>query len=93
VGKVEIDSVVVVNPESVFSDVGGATVILNPADGKYYGLNPLAADIWRLIQTPISVSAVCDSVQKEYDVERATCERDLLDVLNHMQAHGLILVE
>jgi hypothetical protein len=31
-------------------------------------------------------------VLKEYDVERERCERDLLDLLEKMQAEGLIRI-
>ena len=46
-----------------------------------------------LIQNPTPVIALRDAIMREFDVERAVCERDLLAILADMQANNLISVE
>ena len=44
------NSSVVAFKEQTSSDLGGEAVILNFKSGVYYGLNPVVASIWNLIQ-------------------------------------------
>ncbi len=87
-----LNSVVVVGKAPVFSNVGDEIVILNPQNGQYYGLNPLGARIWTLIQEPTLVSQVRDTLLAEYEVAVEECERDLLEILENLAAQGLIEV-
>jgi hypothetical protein len=88
-----LNSVVVIGKAPVFSAVGDEVVILNPQNGNYYGLDPLGARIWALIQEPTVVSQVRDTLLAEYEVDIEECERDLLEILEHMAAQGLIEVQ
>jgi hypothetical protein len=67
-------------------------VILGLQNSIYYGVNPVGASIWKLLQRQRSVAELRDAVLEEYDVEKERCERDLLDLLEKMQAEGLIEV-
>jgi hypothetical protein len=58
---------------------------------KYlYGLDPVGARIWKLIQTPRTVREVRDTLLEEYDVEADRCEEDLLDLLKQLVKNDLI---
>jgi Coenzyme PQQ synthesis protein D (PqqD) len=97
-GSVEMNSplsantVVIATPEQVSCAVGDESVILGLKNSVYYGMNPVGASIWKLLQKQISVAELRDAVLEEYDVEKERCERDLLDLLGKMQAEGLIQV-
>ena len=71
---------VVVSKDQVSCDLAGEAAILGLKNGVYYGLDPVGARIWSLIQVPVVVSAVRDAIVQEYDVEAERCERDLLDL-------------
>jgi len=86
-------STVVVAKEQVSADLGGEAAILNLKDGVYYGLNPIGARIWTLIQEPRRVQDIRDILLKEYEVEPTRCERDLLALLQHLAAEGLLEVK
>ena len=86
------DSIVVVSPEQVSSDLAGEVVMLNLKNGTYYGLDEVGARIWGLIQQPRAVGAVRDAILEEYDVEPERCERDLLALLGELRDNGLIEV-
>ncbi|MGB9980264.1 PqqD family protein [Methanobacterium sp.] len=79
--------------ETVHCNVEDETVILGLKDGLYYGLNPSGAFIWNLIQEPIMVTEICDAILEEYDVEKDTCRRDLMNLLQELLDNGLIEVE
>jgi len=50
----------------------------------------VGARVWSLIEQPASLVAIRDTIMSEYEVDAATCERDILTFLNQMQAAGLI---
>ena len=86
------NTIVVASSEQVSCAVGEESVILGLQNSVYYGVNPVGASIWKLLQRQRSVAELRDAVLEEYDVEKEPCERDLLDLLEKMQAEGLIEV-
>jgi hypothetical protein len=86
------NTIVVASTEQVSCAVGEESVILGLQNSVYYGVNPVGASIWKLLQRQRSVAELRDAVLEEYDVEKESCERDLLDLLEKMQAEGLIEV-
>jgi hypothetical protein len=76
--------------DQVSCDLAGEAAILNLENSVYYGLNPVGARIWSLIQTPVTVSALCDAIVDEYDVDDQRCKRDLLDLLAQLADARLI---
>jgi hypothetical protein len=65
-------------------------VILNLNSGVYFGLNPVGARVWELLQEPRTVADVCATVRGEFDVEPERCERELMDLLEQMRTEGLV---
>jgi hypothetical protein len=76
--------------DQIACDMGGETVILDLKSGTYYGLDILGARIWTLIEQPASVSSIRAAIVADYDVDDATCERDILMFLKQMQEAGLV---
>ena len=79
--------------ETVFSDLGNEVAILNLRSGKYFGLNPVGAFIWNLIQEKRTIADICSQVVDVYDVPIDRCETDLHNLLNALLAEDLIIVE
>lgn len=86
-------SVISVTKDAVHCDVEDEVVILGLKDGVYYGLNPVGAFIWNLIQKPKTVAEIRDAVLKEYDVEKEVCENDLMELLTELSDKGLVEVK
>ena len=85
-------SVVVVTKDQVSCDLAGEAAILNIKSGVYYGLNPVGARIWDLMQQPRKVAEIQDEITNEYEVEPERCARDLVALLEKLFAEGLIEV-
>ena len=85
-------STVVAAKEQVSCILGEEAVILNLKAGVYYGLNPVGARIWNLIQEPKTVREVRDAIVDEYDIDPDRCQRDLLALLQDLEAKDLIKV-
>jgi hypothetical protein len=87
-----LDSIVVASSQQVSCALGDESAILNLKNCVYYGVDPVGASVWNLLQHPQSVEEMLDKLLNEYQVERERCERDLLALLEKMHAEGLIEV-
>lgn len=83
-------SIVSVTKDQVSCSLGAEAAILNMKAGIYYGLNPVGAEIWKLLQTPRTVSEIQEFLLREYDVEPERCQSDLLALLQDLLTAGLI---
>jgi len=87
-----LDSIVTAATEQVSCPLGDEAAILNLKNTVYYGLDPVGARIWTLLQQKRSVGELRDLLVEEYDVEAERCGQDLLELLKKMRAEGLIQV-
>ena len=90
--KITLKSRVQVAPEVVSCDLAGEAAILNMKDGVYYGLDPVGASIWNLIQKPAVLGEVKDRILEEYDVSEEECQTDLLELIRQLVENGLVEV-
>lgn len=71
-------------------EFGEELIVLSLRDGVYYGLEDVGARIWKLLQEPITMAAICDTLASEYDIARAHCEQDVRALLGELAAKGLV---
>jgi ornithine carbamoyltransferase len=74
----------------VEADVDGEIVVLNPDTGACYGLDAIATQIWTSLAEPGSVRGICARLLERYDVDRATCEAQVLDLIEQLRGEGVI---
>jgi Coenzyme PQQ synthesis protein D (PqqD) len=94
VPALDLNTTVRASPQQVSCDVADEAVLLSMRDGEYYGLNEVAASIWRQIQQPRTVLQVRDALLEEYnDVDKVECERAIVAFLAEMISLKLIDLE
>jgi hypothetical protein len=77
--------------DQVSCELEGEAVILHLAEGVYYGLDPVGALVWRLVEAgERSVAELARAVSAEYAVDPATAEADLVELLGELSARGLV---
>ena len=81
---------IVVTKDRVSCDLAGETAILNLENGVYYGLNPVGARVWNLIQEPRTFADLRNALLDEYDVDAARLEPDLRSLVAQLAEQGLI---
>jgi coenzyme PQQ synthesis protein D (PqqD) len=86
-------SVVVAAKNQISCDLAGEAAILNVKSGMHYGLDPVGARIWNLMQEPRPVAEIQNAITSEYDVEPERCALDLNELLQKLLAEGLIEVQ
>ena len=86
-------TIVVAVKDQVSCELAGEAVILSLQDGVYYGLNPIGARIWELIQEPRTVEEIAAHLAREYEVDRPRCEQDLHTLLRELASRRLIEIQ
>jgi len=81
---------VVASKDQVSCDLAGEAAILNLKNGVYYGLDPVGARIWTLIQEQRTFAELRETLLAEYEVEAAQLEADLRALLAQLAEQQLI---
>ncbi len=79
------------NPEIVWRELEGEGVLLNPADGKYFGLNTVGLSMWEKVDGARTLEEIIMLLLDEYAVERPVLERDIVEWVSRMNAGNLLL--
>ena len=90
--NISMESVVNQIEDIVASDIDDEVVMMSVEKGQYYGLDSIGSRIWELIGKPIKVSELIADLLLKYDVDRETCERDLLAFLEELNEDGILKV-
>ncbi|OPY79976.1 MAG: Coenzyme PQQ synthesis protein D (PqqD) [Syntrophorhabdus sp. PtaU1.Bin058] len=91
--NISTESIVSQIDEIVASDIDDEKVMMSIEKGRYYGLDPVGSRVWELIGKPVRVSELIDALLLQYDVDRETCERDVLEFLEDLYEDGILQVE
>jgi hypothetical protein len=90
---IDLGSIVTVTADQVACDMKGELLLLQTGSGVYYGLNPAGTRVWNLMLEPKQVAGIRDVLLAEYQIDRETCTRDLLDLLEKLASKQLIEVK
>lgn len=91
--ELSLNSTVSIAKDVVSCDLVDEAAILNMKDGVYYGLNPVGAWIWNLIQKPIKVNEILDKLLEEYDVEKEVALKDMMELLEQLLENELVKIQ
>jgi hypothetical protein len=72
------------------AEVDGEMVALHVESGTCFGFNGTAYRVWHLSAEPIRLSEICATLGREFDVDPATCKRDVRDLLTELSRDGLM---
>ncbi len=87
--EIDKDTMIVRSDGPVGTSIPGETVILDPAKGVYFGLDGVGARVWELLANPIRFGDLIDTLESEYEVDRATLESDIRALLADLTDAGL----
>jgi hypothetical protein len=72
------------------ADIDDELVALEPSQGSCFGFNSVATTVWKYLEVPRTGDELKAHLLAEYDVTEQTCETELGELLNELQAKGLI---
>lgn len=88
--RAQLSDVVCASASQVSSRVGDEVAILDLDHSVYYGLDPVGARIWELLQEPRALQAVLATVLDEFEVDEATARQDLLALVDELLEKQLL---
>ena len=78
-------------PDGVLvQELQGESVLLNVNTENYYGLDEVGTRMWAVLKEAPSIANAIDTLLDEYEVERATLESDVSDLLAELLEKKLI---
>lgn len=89
---IQINSKVCQSKEIDATDLNGEKVMMNLDKGKYFALNPVGSRIWDIINKEINVNEIVNILLNEYDIDRETCEKSVVNYLEILKDAELIAV-
>jgi hypothetical protein len=78
--------------EAITAAVDEELVMMDVQAGKYYGLNTVGAEIWQLLESPISVQDLCTTLTQSFEVPSERCTAEVLQFLEQLHTKGLVYV-
>lgn len=81
------------NDELIVASIDGELVMLSVEKGQYFGIEGVGTRIWELLESPKTEDSIIESIIEEFEVDEATCRRDVVDFLDRMLEMELIVLE
>lgn len=78
------------NKNSVASKLHDEIIMIDVTLGKYFAMNPIASDIWELIESPKSIEQITSVLMEKYEVDQQTCEQDVIQFIEELRTLNLI---
>ena len=89
---IDLNSIVSHREDIDTTDLDGEKVMMDLEKGQYFALNSVASRIWEVIESPISVNKVVETLLEEYEVEREECEKSVLEFIIGLEDASLVSV-
>lgn len=79
------------NSRTISGRLHDEMVMMDPDQGKYFSLNPVATRIWDFLGKEQTVDELCVHLREEYEVESHKCIEEVRDHLEEMVRLGLVI--
>lgn len=88
------DQFVVCRDKPLFeAELDGDILGLSVESGLCYGFNATAAEIWRLLASPLRVGELIERMTAEFEVSLEVCRTETRIALCELHSEGLIRIE
>ena len=87
--KIDIHTIIIRNPDQLFSDIDGEIVMLNVKNEEYYHLSDSAEIIWSKLEKPASVKDILIHLTEEYEISSEDCFNDVQPFLQELVDIGI----
>lgn len=90
--SIELTNVIARNEAILFAELDGTVVMMDTDEGRYYELDEVGTRIWTIMESAVSVGAICDALRAEYEVARDTCREDVLAFIAELHRLGMVRI-
>ncbi|MEO5374481.1 MAG: PqqD family protein [Alphaproteobacteria bacterium] len=87
------DSRIRPNADLLSTEVDGEVVMMSVKHGVYYGLDPIASDVWRRLARSPTLGDLTRGLVEAYEGDPAVIESDVRALLETMREKDMIQVD
>jgi len=91
--NISINTIISQAKDIIASDIDDEVVMMSIENSAYYGIDNIGSCIWKLIENPCKVSELIEKIMDEFEVDRETCELDVLKFLQDLHEKKIIQVQ
>lgn len=88
--NIELHHIFTQSENQVSAEINGETVMMSVEQGSYFGLDAIGSRIWNLMEQPISLQDMIDTLVEEYDVSEVNCKNDVVKFVAELNSRGLV---
>jgi len=88
--NLSLDDLFVRKTDLVATDMDGDTVVMTLEQGEYYGISGVGPRIWELLEKPITLSAIINTICDEFEVDELTCQSDAQEFIQDLLDNGTV---
>lgn len=81
------------NPDIIWNNVRGETVLLNSTSGRYYGLNKVGCAFWEKIDGKRSLTEIVELMHQQFNVEKEILVKDIEDLTKTLAENNLVILD
>ncbi len=78
------------SPDLLTAGIDDETVMMDLANGRYYGLDDIGTVVWQRLEAPRRFADLIDSLAAEYEADRAVIAEDVRKLLSQMAEHKVV---
>jgi hypothetical protein len=84
------DTIIQRRNDLLFNEIDGEVVMLSVENGEYYGMDRVGSYIWKLLETPISLLGLVNTLTKKYEVSEERCLEEIRSFIEELETNKLI---
>jgi DNA-directed RNA polymerase delta subunit len=89
-----LESTISKRAELLSSEIDGEVVMMNIDSGKYISMNSVGSEIWKMVEEkPVSINEICNQLTHIFNIEKETCEQEVLSFCSNLLKENLIILQ
>ena len=89
---INLETIINKNLEIDDTDLDGEKVMMNLDKGQYFMMNEVGSRIWEIINEPINVKGIIETLRSEYEVDEEICKDTVVEFLGRLNNAELISI-
>lgn len=78
------------NNNIIWREVKGEAVLLDPQEGRYFGLTKVACSFWDKVDGERTTGEIIDLLLEEYEVEKDVLTKDINELIDSLESGKLL---
>ena len=80
------------NQDIIFSEIEGEAILIDGELERYFGMEPIATEIWRLLENEVTFDDLLDKLLNNYEVSKDQCAADVTEFLKKLSDQKMITI-